>query len=70
MSPQEFLKALLIEDNLTQKSLVPICFHTESQVSEFMHRKKGRDKLSYEQAVHLGNMFKVDPLNFLSPTYL
>lgn len=65
MHPHEFLKALLIEDRLSQKSLVPDCFQTESQVSEFLHQKKGRDKLSYYQAVALGKKFKVDPLNFL-----
>ncbi len=63
--PHEFLKIILLEDNLTQKSLVPECFPNESQVSEFLHQKKGRKKLSYEQAVLLGKKFKVDPLNFL-----
>lgn len=66
MTPQEFLKALLIEDCLTQKSLVPDCFPTESQVSEFLRFKKGRENLRYEQAVALGKKFKVDPLNFLT----
>jgi hypothetical protein len=65
MAPHEFLKALLDEDGISQKSLVPECFPTESQVSEFLHQKKGRDKLSYDQAVSLGKKFKVDPLNFL-----
>lgn len=65
MSPSDFLKALLIENNVPQKSLVPDCFPSESQVSEFLHQKKGREKLSYEQAVTLGKKFKVDPLNFL-----
>ncbi len=65
MQPHEFLKALLIEDQLTQKSLVPDCFATESQVSEFLHQKKGREKLSYQQAALLGKKFHVDPLNFL-----
>ncbi len=65
MCPHEFLKALLIEDQLPQKSLVPECFQTESQVSEFLHQKKGRDKLNYHQAVALGKKFRVDPLNFL-----
>lgn len=61
----QFLKALLEEDSLTQKQLVPECFPTESQVSEFLHQKKGRNKLSYQQAVALGKKFNVDPLNFL-----
>ena len=65
MPSHEFLRAMLIEDHLPQKSLVPDCFPTESQVSEFLHQKKGRQKLSYEQAVLLGKKFKVDPLNFL-----
>lgn len=65
MLPHEFLKALLIEDQVPQKSLVPDCFPTESQVSEFLHQKKGRQNLSYEQAVALGKKFKVDPKNFL-----
>ncbi|MEI8366349.1 MAG: hypothetical protein WCF65_08010 [Parachlamydiaceae bacterium] len=65
MSPSDFLKALLIENNISQKSLVPECFPTESQVSEFLHQKKGRNKLGYEQAVILGKKFHVDPLNFL-----
>lgn len=65
MLPHEFLKALLVEDQIPQKSLVPDCFQTESQVSEFLHQKKGRNKLSYHQAVALGKKFKVDPVNFL-----
>ena len=65
MPPHELLKALLIEDGVSQKSLVPDCFHSESQVSEFLHQKKGRSKLSYEQAQSLGKKFKVDPLSFL-----
>lgn len=65
MAPHEFLKALLEEEGISQKALVPDCFHTESQVSEFLHQRKGREKLSYEQAVALGKRFKVDPLNFL-----
>lgn len=40
MSPSDFLKALLIENKMPQKSLVPDCFPTESQVSEFLHQKK------------------------------
>lgn len=65
MSPHEFLKALLSEDKIPQKNLVPDCFYSESQVSEFLHQKKGRNKLSYKQAVSLGKKFNVDPLNFL-----
>lgn len=65
MLPHEFLKALLIEDKIPQNSLVPECFNTESQVSEFLHQKKGRNKLSYEQAIALGKKFNVDFLNFL-----
>lgn len=65
MSPSDFLKALLIENNIPQKSLSPDCFPTESQVSEFLHQKKGRNKLGYKQAVNLGKKFHVDPLNFL-----
>ena len=65
MLPHEFLKALLEEDNLPQKSLVPDCFASESQVSEYLHQKKGRSNLSYEQAVLIGKKFNVDPLNFL-----
>ena len=66
MSPSDFLKGLLlIENSISQKSLVPNCFRTESQVSEFLHQKKGRSKLDYEQAVILGKKFHVDPLNFL-----
>lgn len=65
MPPHEFLKALLIEDEISQKSLVPDCFHSESQVSEFLHQKKGRTKLKFEQAQALGKKFNVDPLNFL-----
>jgi hypothetical protein len=65
MPPHKFLKALLIEDKIPQKSLVPDYFYTESQVSEFLHQKKGRNKLSYKQAASLGKKFKVDLLNFL-----
>ncbi len=63
--PHEFLKALLQEDKISQKSLVPECFRTESQLSEFLHQKKGRSSLSYNQATLLGAKFKVNPLNFL-----
>lgn len=63
--PHEFLKALLEEDNLLQKSLVPDCFHSESQVSEYLNQKKGRSQLNVKQALALGKKFKVNPLNFL-----
>lgn len=65
MLPFEFLKALLKEDNVPQKSLVPDCFKSESQVSEFLHQKNGRQTLQYKQAVALGERFHVNPLNFL-----
>lgn len=65
MVPHEFLRALLEEDNIAQKSLVPDCFHSESQVSEYLHQKKGRSQLSTKQAVALGKKFRVNPLNFL-----
>ena|ERR1700722_9589314 len=65
MPPHKFLKALLIEDKISQKSLVPDYFYTENQISEFLPQKKGRNKLSYKQAASLGKKFKVDPLNFL-----
>jgi antitoxin component HigA of HigAB toxin-antitoxin module len=63
--PHKFLKILLEEDKVTQQSLVPDCFRSRSQVSEFLSQKKGRQKLSYEQALSLGKRFNVDPLNFL-----
>lgn len=65
MSPHEFLKALLEEDCISQKSLVPGCFHSQSQVSEYLHQKKGRSQLSTKQALALGKKFKVSPLNFI-----
>ncbi len=66
LAPHEFLQALLQEDGITQKELVPDCFKSESQVSEFLHQRKGRKQLSYDQAVALGRRFAVDPLNFLN----
>lgn len=63
--PSEFLKALLLEGNLPQKSLVPDCFKSESQVSEFLHQKNGRQTLKYNQAVALAERFNVSPMNFL-----
>lgn len=65
LEPAEFLKALLKEEGISQKELVPECFKSESQVSEFLHQKKGRKDLSYQQAAALGRRFAVDPLNFL-----
>lgn len=65
MPPHEFLKALLEEDNISQKSLVPDCFHSQSQVSEYLHQKKGRSRLSTSQALALGKKFQVNPLIFL-----
>lgn len=65
MEPHEFLKALLREDGLSQKALVPDCFKSESQISEFLHQRKGRKNLSYAQAVALGHRFSVNPDNFL-----
>jgi antitoxin component HigA of HigAB toxin-antitoxin module len=65
IAPHEFLKALLEEDNILQKSLVPDCFHSQSQVSEYLHQKKGRSQLSVKQALALGKKFKVNPINFL-----
>lgn len=65
MPPHEFLKALLIEDKIPQKNLVPDYFPTESQLSEFLHQKKGRNNLKFEQAKILGKKFNVDPSNFL-----
>lgn len=66
MAPHEFLKAILKEENMNQKQLVPEFFHSESQVSEFLRQKKGRQKLSYPQAYALGKRFHVDPKVFLT----
>lgn len=68
IGPALFLKHLLQENGLCQKDLVPDCFKSESQVSEFLHQHKGRSQLSYAQAVSLGSRFGVDPLNFLNLT--
>ena len=65
MTPQEILYALLEEEGLQQKDLVPEFFKSPSQVSEFLHAKKGRDKLGFEQAVLLGKRFHIDPECFL-----
>ncbi len=66
IKPYVFLKLLLEENNLNQKDLVPNCFKSESQVSEFINQRKGRTQLSYPQAVALGRFFSVEPSNFLS----
>ena len=122
LKPHEFLKALLQEDGLNQKELVPdhfkpilpssssgeklqdgaqdstierkanldvslptsdgsnidsslafvpqeigdkVGFESASQLSEFLHQRKGHKTLSYSQAVSLGRRFRVDPVNFL-----
>lgn len=65
MPPHLFLQLLLKEEGINQKDLIPHCFRTESQISEFLHQKVGRKKIKYEQAVALGKKFKVSPLNFL-----
>ena len=59
------LKALLEEESLNQKALVPSCFKSSSQVSEFLNQKKGRHKLTADQAIKLGKRFHLDPLVFL-----
>ena len=64
--PYKLLKALLDEEGLDQKSLVPTCFKSPSQVSEFLSQKKGREKLTADQAIKLGKRFHLDPLLFLS----
>jgi len=65
ISPCDFLKTLLEEEELQQKDLVPHCFRSASQVSEFLNQKSGRQKLSWTQASALGKQFNVDPTNFL-----
>lgn len=65
IAPHRLLQVLLEEQNLTQKSLVPSCFNSQSQVSEFLAQKKGREKLTADQAVKLGKKFHLDPLLFL-----
>lgn len=64
--PHKLLKALLTEEGLDQKSLVPSCFKSSSQVSEFLSQKKGREKLTADQALKLGKYFQIDPLLFLA----
>lgn len=66
MAPFRLLQAILEEEGLSQKSLVPGCFKSQSQVSEFLSQKKGREKLTAEQAVKLGKRFHLDPLLFLT----
>lgn len=65
LSPAAFLKLLLEEFGIEQKALVPECFKSESQVSEFLNQRPGRQRLSYAQACALARHFAVDPLNFL-----
>lgn len=66
ISPHKLLKALLEEKGLDQKSLVPNCFKSSSQVSEFLSQKPGRGKLTADQAIKLGKRFHLDPLLFLA----
>jgi antitoxin component HigA of HigAB toxin-antitoxin module len=63
--PHKLLKTILEEDGLNQKSLVPSCFKSASQVSEFLSQKKGRERLTAQQAINLGKRFHLDPLLFL-----
>jgi antitoxin component HigA of HigAB toxin-antitoxin module len=65
LSPHQILRAILEETGVDQKSLVPSCFKSQSQVSEFLSQKKGREKLTAEQAIKLGKRFHLDPLLFL-----
>lgn len=65
LAPHKLLKALLNEAGLEQKDLVPSCFKSQSQVSEFLAQKKGRQKLAAEVAIKLGKRFHLDPLLFL-----
>jgi len=65
LEPHEFLQALLEEEGLSQKDLVPDYFKSASQVSEFLNQRKSRKTLSYQQAFALGRRFVVDPVNFL-----
>lgn len=68
--PHKLLKAMLEDEGLDQKSLVPSCFKSRSQVSEFLSQKKGREKLTAEQALKLGKRFHLNPLRFLAnPVY-
>lgn len=64
--PHILLKAILDEEQLDQKSLVPSCFKSASQVSEFLSQKKGREKLTAQQAIKLGKRFHLDPLLFFT----
>ena len=65
ISPHQLLKAILEEEQLDQKALVPSCFKSRSQVSEFLSQKKGREKLTAAQAIKLGKRFHLNPLVFL-----
>jgi antitoxin component HigA of HigAB toxin-antitoxin module len=66
IAPHRLLKTMLEEAGLTQKALVPACFKSASQVSEFLSQKKGREKLTAQQAIMLGHRFHLDPLLFIS----
>jgi antitoxin component HigA of HigAB toxin-antitoxin module len=66
MAPYQILQTVLEEEGLTQKSLVPSCFNSQSQISEFLAQKKGREKLTADQAIKLGKRFHLDPLLFLA----
>ena len=67
MAPHRILQAILEDEGITQKSLVPSCFKSKSQVSEFLAQKKGRQKLTALQAINLGKRFHLDPMLFLLP---
>lgn len=62
----KLLQALLEEEQLGQRALVPSCFKSASQVSEFLHQKKRRQKLTADQAIRLGKRFHMDPMVFLT----
>lgn len=64
--PHQLLKTILQEEGLDQKALVPSCFKSRSQVSEFLSQKRGREKLTAEQAISLGKRFQLNPLLFLN----
>lgn len=42
LDPADFIRLLLKEDSISQKDLVPDCFKSKSQISEFLHKRKGR----------------------------
>jgi antitoxin component HigA of HigAB toxin-antitoxin module len=68
LPPHKLLKTLLEEAGLEQKALVPDCFKSASQVSEFLSQKRGRQKLTADVAVKLGARFHLNPLLFLECT--